>query len=368
MGFGFWKEGEIMKRMDILGSYTGINKNFLASGIDDFFLVNIAYDKILVEAFDEYDIPVGRRPIVDREALYQFLDSINGIDYKCIVLDVRLYQKDATEFDSLLVASINRMPRLLLVNNPEQELPEGIDKNKVADASYGIHYLNSDFLKFKYQYDDQPGLALATFNVIDKKQHDLHGFLPMDEGHLAQSNIYLPLHYRVNSAYNEQGDLLIYNLRVNILDVYNRKKLSELLTDKIIVIGDYTETDLHNTYAGNMHGPVILINAIEALREGRHLIWVSHLIIMFIIYTLLVMSMVSAAQNYMPEFLANSVFLRGLALLIGYGAVLLLMAMGFYLTSGIMYDFLYPFIFLSLLNLITDPKTKEFIKLIFKTK
>ena len=366
VGYGLWKEGEMMKEMEILGNWLDINPKGDMKVDDDFFLINIAYDKVLVDAFDEFQMPAGKRAVVDRNALYRLLDSVSDVNYKCILLDVRLYENDITESDSLLVAAINSSPRILIVDNPEGVLPVGIEREKVADASYGIHYLNSDFLKFRYQIDDKPGIALAAYNIADGKELDLSGHFPTDNGNLAQSNIYLPLYYKINSTYDPDYNRLIYNLRTDILDVYDKLQLSRLLDGKIIIIGDYTEGDLHNTYAGDMHGPVIIMNAIRALRMGYHIVAIPKLIIMFIIYLVLVISILSDVSVYLPEIISKSLVLRCLALMIGYSTVLALMDMGFYLSSGIMFDFYLPFIFLTLLNFFSDKRVIELTKLIFK--
>lgn len=60
--------------------------------------------------------------------------------------------------------------------------------------------------------------------------------------------------------------------------------LNMLFKDKIILIGDVCENDIHDTYLGKVAGPVINLNAYYALANDDLSIAYAEIILLFLIY------------------------------------------------------------------------------------
>lgn len=340
-------EGAIMKRLDLARQAAGLG--MAAEGADSFLPVNVGYDRELVTAFDEYGIPAGERAVVDRGRLAQFLDSIEGAPYACILLDVQFFKRDITGADSALFAAINRLPRLVAAANPDDDAVDDIAPDRLAATEYGITIDENNFVKYRFDNGDMPGMALAAYNIAGGRDVRLAGWFPADAGRPATGSLCLSLPYRIESAYDADGNKRYYNLGTDLLDVYDRADLAALVEGKTVVIGDYVGGDDHDTYAGTMQGPVIIINAVMALGQGRHLINWWWMAVMFVVYALVVMSLMSDAARLLPFGLGRSRIWRFAATFLSFSTVVLVMNVAVYLTSGVIYDLYFPTLYLTVL-------------------
>ena len=91
---------------------------------DDVLLVNVAYDKMLVD-YTEDGLPIGQETITDRRKLLEFLTKAREADnYKFIMMDVILEQGITTEYDSALFHAIAQMPRIVIPVHADAPLQE----------------------------------------------------------------------------------------------------------------------------------------------------------------------------------------------------------------------------------------------------
>lgn len=357
-------EGALMKRLDATRGMLGLD-NAGADFSNDFFAVNVGFDRELVGAYDEFGILAGHRAVVNRGRLAQFLESIDGASYQCVLVDVQFYKSDCTDADSALFDAINRLPRIIAVTNGEVDATDAILPDRLSSAEYGITIDENNFVKYRFDSDDMPGIALAAYSIANRNSVRLNGWMPSDQGRAASGSVYLTLPVRIESAYDDAGNKLYYNLGADLLDVYTGEELADLVKDKIVVIGDYVGGDDHDTYAGTISGPVIIINAIVALQQGRHLINWWLMAIMFVVYALIVMMLLADnPTSLLPWGFDKSQLWRFLAMFFSYTTVVVGMNVIIYLTCGVMHDMFFPTLYLSILYFCIEHNVTNRLKLL----
>lgn len=360
-------EGGLMRKMEALRDMTG-NQLETTDGSDDFFAVNIGFDRELVDAYDEYGIEVGKRAIVNRKSLADFLTLLEKTDYKAILLDVMFYSEDKTDSDSLLFSLINRMPRVLAVTDGSAEITTSINLEKLTIAQYGITIDENNFVKYHYEDEKIPDIALASYNLVsDKKINFSKWFSPQDKG-LVTNSVFLSMPIRIESFYNEEGEKILFNLEKDILDVYSSEDIAELVKGKTIIVGDFTGGDNHDTYVGSIPGSVIIMNAIKALEQKRFIISWWEIVLMFIVYLLAVMFIVTEPARLLPWGLAESTLWRFLTTFIGFSVILVAMNIAVYFLTGNLHDLWLPSIYLTIVYFICEHDLYTRIRLCFQKR
>ncbi len=227
---------------------------------DDILAVNIAYDRQLTPIYDEYGLPCGEIDVTDREKLTRFLSLAQKTDYKAIAIDVFFNESLPSYGDSALFSLINQMPRIVVPYHSGESVTPMINTERLGAADYDINLMSNNFSKYSFlSTDGMPSIANRLLEYTGGGT----------ASRLTPCMI-LPLETELSAPYHpESGDKTWYNLGVDILDCLSDQETSQLCKDKVIVIGDYTENDIHDSYIGQVSGPAIHINAFLALRNGR---------------------------------------------------------------------------------------------------
>ena len=351
--------GMVMKQLDVArriyaDNISGQETANSANVEKEFFPVNIGFDREMVEAYDEFGIPVGERPVVSRRRLAQFLKSIEGCDYKSIILDVQFFKTDAGEADSALFSTINSLPRILVSSNDDDDAEVAILPDRLASSEYNTSFDEGNFVKYRYDHDNVKDMALATYNMRNNCDVSLAGYFPTDRGRLASGTLALWMPYNIESGYDSEGEKTYYNLGADLLDVYSPDELAELVSGKTIVIGDYSGGDSHDTYTGSVAGPVILINAVIALEQHRHIINWRWMGLFFVVYVFLTLMLIYDPARLLPEKLSKSKILNLIVSGLSFGMVILALNVIMYLCTGVIYDLYYPTLWLTAIYFIKD--------------
>lgn len=246
---------------------------------DDVIAVNVSYDKALIPYYDEFGIPAGMIDITDRKKLGAFLDSLSRWDnYRYIVCDVAFDKRFASPYDDSLFSRIAAMQRIAIPssgNDPE------ILAAKTAWSAFDQLYSWNGFMKYNYySRDGEESLALRMYREIDGGDITPHTLRYSSGGHLCVSSLIPDIKYANTHVWNEDGTKEIWNLGADILD--ESYDLSPFFQDRIILIGDWLENDLHGSIRGKMAGCALIFNAYLALRNRDHLIrwWVIVILIL----------------------------------------------------------------------------------------
>ena len=259
---------------------------------NDLLFVNVSYDKMLIPRYDNDGFESGKIAITDRAAILKFLQTINSDpNYKFIILD--LFFEDSTTLDSALQAQVLKSKNLILpyhLDGGKTSLKNNI-KGWTGLADYDADF--GTFLKYTYlQRDTFHTVPLLLYQKYNNGYLHKTGPFYTSNGHLALNALTLDFPVRTYDIFT--NDSIGYN-SVHLCDLANLPPafIKELTKNKIIVIGDFMEKDIHPTLYGNIAGPLIQLNAYLALVNNDHLLTWPLLIFIFVNYFMISWSLFS---------------------------------------------------------------------------
>lgn len=271
-------EESVLKRLYLASQTISYRPPCLPS---DWVLINVGYDRELTPVNDEYGIPMGLTDITHRGHLTRLLQILEAAEqedrYKGILLDVTFSDGYFSPYDTLLFPLICRLPHLIVAKGKEPLHPS-LCEEKSAPALYRTSMEEGNFVKYPYYDGEQATMATRYYTTV------MQG-APLDNWRDMHCMM-LPFHYRIESPYDDEGNKTYYNLEADLLKGCTPEEVVELCRGKHLLIGDFTSQDLHDTYIGVQSGPIILLNAIMALQEGKQRVSWWSLLYSLIIYTL----------------------------------------------------------------------------------
>ena len=175
-------------------------------------------------------------------------------------------------------------------------------------------------------------------------------------------------HYKIGEKYVFNNFILNlgirnYDLFVNE-DRYSTVNLGELLffpdssilslvKDRIIVIGNFSDKDLHLTIYGKISGPLILINAYIALKNGDNIIRLSFIIFLILVY-FFISYFVIIPGNVVLQIISKKIkpseFIKDIVNILSYMALLYTLSIISYFIYNIHLNILYLTLYLYLLE------------------
>ncbi|MBD0401255.1 hypothetical protein [Flammeovirga sp. EKP202] len=255
---------------------------------DRFLFVNCSWEKDLTAKVDTNDFVIGNVDITNRKSITQFLSLLNQKpdNHEFLLVDIRFYDK--SEDDSLMEAEFQKAKNTIVsyhkgANNapkyPVVDVPLGLSDLQVQELNH------EETITLKYHL--MQGDSLKTTPLLMAEQ--IYGDT-LERGYFFSK-------FRGNYMLN--GYILDYPIRPYDLFVANNYtyiQMHELLSmppflvedftkDRIIVLGDFEDRDIHKTIYGFMPGPLILTNAFITLEKGYNKITIGFFIFIFICFT-----------------------------------------------------------------------------------
>lgn len=257
--------------------------------------VNISYDKMLVPHYDKAGMQDGEIAITDRSKLLEFVSILKDADYKCLLCDVSFDNEIHTEFDDSLFHIFASMDHVILPMVNEDKMPD-ILRGKAAVASYLMLTIKDGFAKYRYLTPDgKDHMALRMWKETaapgERRDFKRHWWGYTRNGRLATNSIVLPLNYNMNADFlkDDSGPDMyrktIYNLGTDILDD-DPEYVLPLFKDKIILLGDWRDRDMHVTFLNFQPGIVLLYNAFLCILNGKNRVSFWILLLLFVVFFL----------------------------------------------------------------------------------
>ncbi len=256
---------------------------------EDFALINTSYDLQLIDRYDEFGFPVGNQAITDRQKLTQLLQVINQAAKKPKYVIIDIHFVDSTSQDDQLLAELQQLDNVILsahINDAgelEKPLFEGINFG-ISDYLIGSAF--DGIYKYQLIYQDTLKLLpLKVHEAINEIESQKMGpFIKMESGWTMNNFI---MNYRVL-----QKD--IYDLEAGFNPVslgellfLTNEDIQDFIADKIVVIGDFFENDMHETILEITAGPLILLNALLTIQHGDTAVNIWFFILMTAAFALL---------------------------------------------------------------------------------
>jgi hypothetical protein len=318
---------------------------------DDVLLINISYQKALLPKLDDYGFLLGNEAITDRKSLAAFFESAAELNqHKFIVCDVFLDKQ--SEDDSLLSATVKSVKNVLFPYHKEN----GSLVKPVVPVPSALSDYDSDFGNFvKYtflQHDTCETIALKMHKKLDGISYQNGTPFDFSNGRPVLNSFIIDFPIRQFDIFRE--DTLGYNsMHLQNFMELPRDLQKETLKGKIVIIGDFLESDLHNTMYGATAGPLIHLNAYLNLRNERNILPFTFFIYLFAVY--FAFSMVLFFPEYIVTFswmkkLQNSKLGGFVFDYFKYAFFLLLMSLVSYLMFGIHLNVLIISLYISIME------------------
>lgn len=244
----------------------------------DLLLVNTSYDKTLV-AFED-DFGSGHRAVSDRKKLAEFFHTINQADPPPSLVVVDIIFDNPSPDDSLLRIELSRIKNLVI----SSEI--GKDGNRVMPWP-GLNFAlaqyqttTGTFLKFNLVDDTVHYLPAAMYHETKgSKFTEWAGLVRTHPGWWINSFIVdLP----VRKAHIDNGEVLIWNIGEAI--TFPVEEVKSIAQNKVIIVGDFYDYDIHQTLLGEQPGPLIVANAYLGMLQGVPRIKFTDGLLIFLLY------------------------------------------------------------------------------------
>lgn len=337
---------------------------------DKFFFIDVSKSNELIDCYDSRGNHIGEEDYTDRAALARLFKIMNQYPvYEYALCDIQFFIPSPN--DSLLKPEIEKTPKLLVSTH--------FDGNEIKKPLFDVKHSVSDyeieggiFFKYKVLYND------SIISTPARLLQEINGAKISGEGSYVKINDQpyfnnFILDYRIREwHYNENKEdtvaldssLLPYKVPTVHLKTFlegaeifaqlgNDDFFNDSFKDRIVVIGDFSDRDIHETIVGDIAGPVILLNAYLALAAGDNKVKWSFLIylyfgFLFISYVMFHPS--DPIETAIHKLFPKSAALRSIMGLLNYTVIILLISFIGYL----LFDFQISIIILALYTLITS--------------
>jgi len=255
---------------------------------DRFLFVNVSWEKKLIPKLDTNGFVIGNQPITDRASLAKFLGALNQKpdNHEFLLIDVNFI--DPSPDDSLLQAELLKAQNCVMSYHKDKKDkpivpilkgPLGLSDMQVDDEEKN--------LVLKYHLIQGDSLKTTPLIMYEKIHRD------------TLKEVFLYDRLNDKPVFNS----FILDYPIDNFDIFQKKSykyvyLSELVKmppafiqnmakDRIVVVGDFEDRDLHNTIYGYMPGPFILLNAFLALERGDNALSPYFLVVLLLAFSLI---------------------------------------------------------------------------------
>lgn len=247
--------------------------------------VNVSHDLILIDLLDDDGFPIGNQPIVDRTKLSEFLLKTKN-RHRYILCDI--FFKDASPSDSVLQAALNQTQKIVV----SYHLNETALDTPIFKVNRGISdYETFDGMFFKFpilHQDSLPSTPLVLYHEIEKATYESTEFATKLNGHPVLNTFIVDFRVRPYDLFEAPLDKRYAVVNLGEMLMANDSMFQAMIQDKIVILGDFYEHDIHETFYGDVPGPLILYNVFLDLRAGDNII--SPFISLFLLIIYLIFS------------------------------------------------------------------------------
>lgn len=236
---------------------------------DDYAFINTSYDLTLIDRYDEFGFPVGNQVITDRDKLAELFEIIKSADGQPKFVLVDIHFKDSTEADARLNAALRDFPNVLLSAHLNEsgaievpvleEVPYGISDYVIGNVFDGVY-------KYQLFYHDSLRLTPLKMHEALSGEKASRGLFGVTCGDLWMPNNFI-INYRLLQKDINNLDAGFNPINLGELLYLPPEDIEEFLADKMVIIGDFHENDMHETLYEITAGPLILLNVLLSIEN-----------------------------------------------------------------------------------------------------
>jgi hypothetical protein len=227
------------------------------------------------------DFGDGTKVVTDRKLLTQFFRDLNEGNEKPKLVLVDLFFDYKSKYDSELFVELQKIPNAVFSTYREASNALSMP---VANLNYALAQYESTgmFLKYSILSKDHKYVPAAMYEMVTADT------INKQMGTIKSSKGWWMNTFTVDIAIRQSqiGDgsgMVMWNLGDALRNI-SVNDLQDALSNKIVLIGDFYERDIHETLLGNQPGPLILANAYLALLLGVPLIGFDDILYLFLLY------------------------------------------------------------------------------------
>ena len=264
---------------------------------EKFLFINVAYNKELIPHYGEAGEELGDEIITDRNVLANILKNVNECNQnpKMVVLDVVL--ESPSQNDSILEYYAQKLGNKFIVSANENE---GKVIAPIIDVPYGLASyttvqegllgVTSDAF-FKYQPlkdTDTKNISVKVFENVYKTKIESGLLWNKENGDFLFKSFIIDQPIRYYDLFLAPQEKRYPMLYANDFNVLPKEIIQELIKNRLVYVGDFELSDMHETIYGQTPGSLILANQLIALEREEHKIpflWLIFMVFSFGVLT-----------------------------------------------------------------------------------
>lgn len=353
---------------------------------NDAFFVNVSYDKELVPVKRDSDT-IGNDVVTNRRKLYELLSLLKESNvYKYVIVDLMFSKGDCTAYDDSLYLLMKEMDKLVIVDHDSVDLARSYLKEKSAIAEYYATITATNFVRYEYLRGDRRYIPTKVFEELyPEKTISRYGWrwlsVYTSQNKLCQNGSFITFDTAPFSEYKSIGDSIVgfsgekkaivqkvyYNLGHDLVDQicpeYTkdeliREKITPATKGKYVIISNITE-DVHDTYAGQKPGCIILYRALQNLEKGNTMISYSHILLWFCIFFIVAVFTIRQRSilSYIPFLKSCKVKCAHYILdIFSFSSLFFVVEVLEYIVSHVVYSITIPVLYFTIVKLLVNYK------------
>ncbi|MEM1138119.1 MAG: CHASE2 domain-containing protein, partial [Bacteroidota bacterium] len=256
---------------------------------DRLLLINVSWDKKLIPKTDSTgDFVLGNQAITNRASIAKLLQAMNQQpdNHEFLLIDVNFL--DPSPDDSLLEAELMKVKNCVVSYHKDAK---GKPVYPIVKAPLGLSDMIVDDeerdLVLKYhliQGDSLKTTPLLMYEKIHNVKYEKSFFYDKLDGKSIFKSFILD--YPVDQYDIFKRELYNYQY-INEMVKAPAPFINAMTKDKIVIVGDFEDRDIHNTIYGKTPGPLILLNAFLALERGQNRVSIYFILLLLVAFTLI---------------------------------------------------------------------------------
>ncbi len=327
---------------------------------DSVLLVDVAFDQQLVPVVNSLGDTIGTTAITDRRKLVEFLTLAKRAgNYSKLMVDIRFESGMRTPYDQQLTQLLLSMPRVYFPRHRGISLLSPQLEKRANYSDYGYTLFQTSFVKYEFEQKGELSLPLAMTGYKTSQFGPFH----FVNNRLAYNCMMIPMVINPGSVGNKADEPWCVNLGSDLLA--EASLVGDMLRNRVVVVGNMHD-DIHQTYAGNMPGSLINLNAYLSIERGLNLVnpWIC--LLWAVVYFVLSILTITGRQwySYIPRLrrVKSDIFWFFLSF-VGYSVVVTVVATVLFLIMGYMSNVVLPSLYFSLFAVIVKFKTNRYEKI-----
>jgi hypothetical protein len=288
----------------------------------DFLFINTCYDNMLIDKLDDDGLPLGNQVVTDRAKLAKLFEILNKTPdgHKYILCDI--FFEDESSADNELNAQLQKTKNIII---PYLQEDTGNVKYPIFNINKGLAIYNKisgSFLKYTLLRNDSlKSIPLKMHEDISKSQFSKNGIFSYLNNKLCLNNVIIDFKIRYYDILEEKSPDPYPSVNLGELLSLSDSLILQSVKDRIVLIGDLKDLDIHSTAIGDMPGVLVLLNTYLTLKNDENTIKSFMLILLFISYFLIstdVFSSKSFSDREIVQKLSKNKFGKFIVKFLGY--------------------------------------------------